>query len=158
MLFAHFKRRLEPIGESLLRFRVWPTDIDLNLHMNDGRYVSMTGLGRADLLVRTGMMRQALRRGWAPVVASAIIRYRREIRPFAALTLRSRIVGWDGKWFYIEHVIESGGKRCAVSYARGVLRSRAGAVPIADVLESIGYSGPSPELPEVAAKWPEIAV
>ena len=158
VLFAHFSRRRSVLSESTLRFRVWPNDIDLNMHMNDGRYISMTGLGRADLLVRSGLMRHALKRGWAPVVGSAMIRYRREIRTFARFTLISRILGWDQKWLYIEHVLESGGKRCAVSYVRGVLRSRSGAVPTSEVLAELGWNEPSPALPDVVANWPHIDV
>ena len=146
------------LAESVLSFRVLPHDIDLNFHLNDGRYLSFTGLGRAHLLARTGILRKALKRKWAPVVASAMIRYRREIRTFAKFTLRSRIVGWDEKWIYIEHVIESGGKRCAVAYARGVLRSREGAVPTRQLLELTGWEGAWPELPEIVKQWPEIEV
>jgi acyl-CoA thioesterase FadM len=142
--------------DSVLHFRVWPNDIDLNLHMNDGRYISISGLGRADLLVRSGLLRKALKRGWAPVVGGAMIRYRREIRTFARFTLRSRIVGWDEKWVYIEHEFESGGKRCAVVYVRSVLRSRSGAVPTADVMALMEVSTPSPPLPDVLVNWPAI--
>jgi acyl-CoA thioesterase FadM len=144
--------------ESVLTFRVLPQDIDLNFHLNDGRYISFTGLGRAHLLTRMGLLRKALRKKWAPVVAGAMIRYKREIRPFAKFTLRSRVIGWDEKWVYLAHVIESGGKPCATAYVRGVLRSRDGAVPTKDLLALIGFDGASPELPEVVKNWPEIDV
>src|SRR5256885_3633605 len=98
-----FRRRMTMRGESLLHLRVWPTDMDLNFHLNDGRYVSLTGLGRIDLMLRTGMLRRAMKRGWYPVVGGVVIRYRREIKSFAAFTLPSPIAGWDEKWFYFEH-------------------------------------------------------
>ena len=75
-----FRRRIDVRGESFLRFRVWPTDMDLNFHLNDGRYVSLTGLGRVDLMLRSGLLRRAIKRGWYPVVGGAIVRYRHEIR------------------------------------------------------------------------------
>ena len=92
-IMGFLSRTQDILGESVLTFRVMPNDIDLNFHLNDGRYLSFTGLGRAHLLARTGVLRKALRRKWAPVVAGAMIRYRREIRPFAKFTLRSRIRG-----------------------------------------------------------------
>jgi acyl-CoA thioesterase FadM len=144
------------LEESVLRFRVWPNDIDLNLHINDGRYLSLMGLGRGDLLVRSGLLRKALKRKWAPVIGGAMIRYRREVRAFAKFRLRSRILGWDEKWIYITHVIESGGKTCSVAYVRGALRSAAGAVPTKDVLELGGWTLPSPPLPSVVTDWPQI--
>lgn len=158
MLLGLLSRRRGALDESVLHFRVWPNDIDLNFHLNDGRYLSLMGLGRADLLVRSGILRKALKRKWSPVVAGAMIRYRREVRTFARLSLRSRVIGWDEKWLYIEHAVESGGKRCAVAYVRGVLRSRSGAVPTKDLLELAGVDQPSPALPDIVANWPAIEV
>ena len=63
-----FRRRAGLLDDSVLRFRAWPTDIDLNRHLNDGRYVSLAGLGRVYLLVRSGVFREALQRHWYPVV------------------------------------------------------------------------------------------
>jgi len=148
-----FRRRMEMRGESVLHFRVLPTDMDLNFHLNDGRYVSLSGLGRVDLMMRTGLLQRAVRRGWYPVVGAAIIRYRREIRWLESFTLHSRIVGWDEKWFYFEHRFEKDGNVAAIAYARGVMRTRAGAVPSSDVLALVGWSEPSPPLPEAVERW-----
>src|SRR5437588_12229641 len=98
-----FRRRKDMLDASVLRLRVWPTDMDLNFHLNDGRYLSLAGLARVDLMLRSGLLRRAVKRGWYPVVASAIVRYRREIKWMEKFTLRSRIVGWDDKWVYFEH-------------------------------------------------------
>ena len=147
------RRRIQIRGESVIRLRVWPTDMDLNFHLNDGRYVSLSGLGRVDLMHRTGLLRRALKRGWYPVVGSVVIRYRREIRAFEKFELHSRILGWDEKWFYFEHRFEKGGDVAALAYARGVMRTRGGAVPPADVLALIEWSEPSPELPDIAGKF-----
>jgi acyl-CoA thioesterase FadM len=144
------------LDESILHFRVWPTDIDLNFHLNDGRYVSLMGLGRAHLLARTGLLRRAFKRKWAPVVGAAIIRYRREIRTFEKFALRSRIIGWDEKWLYIEHALEAGGNTRATALVRGVLRDRNGAVPTAEVMKLMGWAAGSPDLPEAVRQWPDI--
>ena len=153
---ALISRRRGPLDESVLRFRVWPNDLDLNFHLNDGRYLSLMGLGRADLLLRSGLLRKALKRKWAPVLGGAMIRYRREIRAFGKFVLHSRIIGWDEKWMYIEHVVERDGKTSAVAYVRGALRAASGAVPTKDVLELGGWSASSPPLPEIVANWPHI--
>jgi len=143
------RRRIQVPGESVIRLRVWPTDMDLNFHLNDGRYVSLSGLGRVDLMLRTGLLRRALKRGWYPVVGSVVIRYRREIRAFEKFELHSRILGWDQKWFYFEHRFEKGGDVAAVAYARGVMRTREGAVPPADVLKLVDWDEASPEVPDI---------
>jgi acyl-CoA thioesterase FadM len=156
ILFGVLAPQRSPFEESVLYLRVWPNDIDLNFHLNDGRYMSLMGLGRADLLIRSGMLRRALKRKWAPVVGGSMIRYRREALPFARVTLHSRMLGWDDKWFYIGHTLERAGKISAVSYVRGVFRGPSGAIPTKDVLDLVGWTGPSPELPAPVTNWPEL--
>ena len=55
-----FRRSLDPLDESVLKFRVWPTDLDVNFHMNNGRYLTIMDLGRVDLMLRTGLGKMAL--------------------------------------------------------------------------------------------------
>jgi acyl-CoA thioesterase FadM len=136
-----------------MRVRVWPTDMDLNFHLNDGRYVSLSGLARVDLMLRNGLLRRALKRGWYPVVGGVVIRYRREIRAFEKFELHSRILGWDEKWFYFEHRFEKGGSVVALAYARGVMRTREGAVPPSDVLQLVEWKEASPPLPDAVVRW-----
>ena len=150
-------RRRGVLDESVLRFRVMPTDIDFNLHLNDGRYMSFMGIGRSDVLTRCGLLTHAVRRKWAPVIGGAMIRYRREVRPLRTFTLRSRIVGWDPKWVYFEHIVESEGSMRAMAYVRGVLRGHDGPVPTETVLREMGWPAESPQLPDVALHWPELA-
>jgi acyl-CoA thioesterase FadM len=147
------RRRRDVLDESLLRLRVWPTDMDLNFHLNDGRYLSLSGVARVDLMLRSGLLRRAIKRGWYPVVGAATIRYRREIKWMEKFTLRSRIVGWDEKWVYFEHRFEKNGELAAIAYARGVLRNREGAVPTSDVMALVGHSEPSPPLPDIVGKF-----
>ncbi|HEY8182333.1 MAG TPA: thioesterase family protein [Thermoanaerobaculia bacterium] len=148
-----FRRRSGVFDASVLRLRVWPTDMDLNFHLNDGRYMSLAGLARVDLMLRSGLLRGAVKRGWYPVVASAIVRYRREIKWMEKFTLRSRIVGWDEKWVYFEHRFEKGDDLAAIAYARGVMRNRDGAVPTSDVMALVGHTEPSPPLPDFVGKF-----
>lgn len=146
-------RRVDVLRESVLRLRVWPTDMDLNFHLNDGRYLSLSGLGRVDLFARSGLLRPAMKRGWYPVVGAAMVRYRREIRWLERFTLHSRIVGWDDKWFYFEHRFQIGDTLAAIVYVRGVLRTKAGPVPSRDVLALLGHSDASPPVPDVIERW-----
>jgi len=149
-----FRRRIDILDESVMELRVWPTDIDLNFHLNDGRYLSLTGLGRIDLMLRSGILRRAMKRRWYPVVGGAMIRYRREIKSFETFTLRSRIVGWDEKWCYFEHRFQKGNDLAAIAYVRGVFRTREGVVPNHEVLALVGHSEPSPPLPDFVERFP----
>ncbi len=80
-----------------LRFRVWPTDLDINVHMTNARYFSVMDLGRTDLMIRVGLGGAILRNRWQPVLGAANIRFRRSLKPFQRFTLVSRVLCWDEK-------------------------------------------------------------
>src|SRR5690348_4259470 len=93
LLHARFRPRVSPLDETSVAFRVWVNDIDPLLHMNNGRYLTLMDLGRADAIIRNGI-RGALRsRGWYSVVASETIRFRRSLDAFARYEMRTRLLG-----------------------------------------------------------------
>jgi len=153
LITSLFRRALGPLDESVHAFRVWPTDLDVNLHMNNGRYLTIMDLGRLDLILRTGLGRIALKRGWAPLVGSAVIRFRRSLDPFQRYQLKSRIVCWDEKWFFIEQRFERNGDLIALGMVKGLLRSRDGNIPTAEALRAVGADTVSPEMPEPVRVW-----
>ena len=57
--------RLGPLDESVIHARVLPTDLDLNLHLNNGRALTLMDLGRVDLMLRMGVVGE-LRRALGP--------------------------------------------------------------------------------------------
>lgn len=158
LIASLFRRRIGPLDDSVLELRVWPTDMDLNFHLNDGRYISLAGLGRINWLARTGMFRVAMKRRWYPVVGSVIVRYRREIGSMQKFTLHTRCLGWDEKWFYFEHRFQQGETLAAIAYARGVLRTRAAPVPSAEVAAMFGMNVESPPLPDPITRWREAGI
>jgi acyl-CoA thioesterase FadM len=91
-----WRRKLDPRHDvSRLTYRVLPTDLDLNGHMNNGRYLTIMDLGRLDHVLRSGLWRPIWRNGWAPMLGSAVIRYRREMRLLQRFTLETRIAAWS---------------------------------------------------------------
>ena len=71
LLATPFRPKLEPpFGVSRLTFDVWPNDLDTNLHMNNGRYLTIMDLGRLDLTLRMGLAGHARRNGWMPRYSS----------------------------------------------------------------------------------------
>src|SRR5215510_13366362 len=90
LIRSQLKPRLGLLDESAVTMRVWPNDLDLNVHMNSGRYISMMDIGRVEILGRTRMLRKVFGRGWRPIVGASTIRYRRSLLPFQRFTVRSR--------------------------------------------------------------------
>jgi acyl-CoA thioesterase FadM len=152
LLAAVLGSRLAPLGESVVHFRVWPNDLDVNLHMNNGRYLTVMDLGRLDLMIRAGLGTAILKRGWRPMVGAAVIRFRRALAPFERYELRTRIVGWDEKWFWLEQRFERAGELVAAGAVKGLFRNAKGNAPTAEVLDVLGASEP-PQIPEWILAW-----
>lgn len=153
-IVAILGRPIEALGESSITLRVWPNDLDANLHMNNGRYLTLMDLGRFDLLIRTGLLRTIFRRRWMPVLAGATIRFRRSLDPFQRFRLRTHVLGWDSKSVIMEQTFETlDGQVAARALVRAVFRRKGGTVPTDELVDAAGWSGNSPPLPEYAAAW-----
>ena len=93
---------LDPLDTARTPFRVWPNDLDVNVHMNNGRYATLMDLGRVDLMARAGMLGVVRRERLMPVVTSQHLTYRRALPPFARFTIETRVIGWDERNIYLE--------------------------------------------------------
>jgi acyl-CoA thioesterase FadM len=144
---ALFKPRIGLLESSTVSFRVLPTDLDLNMHMTNARYLSVMDLGRTDLLIRAGMLGLVRRKRWLPVVGSIDIRFRHSLHPFQRFSLKSRLLCWDEKWLYMEQRIESDRGVHSIAVLRGLFRGRGGSVPSQVLLEEMGQRGESPPFP-----------
>ena len=60
-ILAYFRERL-PVGpaRSVLVLRVLPNDLDINFHVNNGRFLTLCDLNRMDLFIRTGLLKVGL--------------------------------------------------------------------------------------------------
>jgi acyl-CoA thioesterase FadM len=145
------KPRIGLLDSSELSFQVLPTDLDINLHMNNARYLSFMDLGRSDLMIRAGMLRSVIHERWKPVTGSINIKYRRPLMPFQSFTLKTRLLCWDEKWLYLEQRLESAKGLHAKAMVRGLFVSREGSVPSQVVLDRMGHLDESPPFPTEVA-------
>ena len=144
------------LGEDCLRLRVWPNDIDLNLHLNNARYLSLMDYGRMHLLARTRLLSPILRSRWTPLVGAVWMTYRRSLTLFATFTLTSRLVCWDDRWFYIEQTFTGRAGLAAVGWVKGLLRGPEGTLDPQRILERVSLGIVSPPIPEAIATWNEL--
>jgi acyl-CoA thioesterase FadM len=82
-------------------FRVWPSDLDTLLHMNNGKYLSIMDLGRMDLMLRSGTWPRLKAAGWYPVLAGQTIAYYRSLNPWKTFEVHTRILGFDDRWGFL---------------------------------------------------------
>ena len=147
---------LSVLDEDCLRMRVWPNDIDLNLHLNNARYLNIMDYGRTHLLARNRLLDHMLRSRWKPLVGAIWMTYRRSLPLFSCFTLTSRLVCWDDRWFYIEQTFTGREGLSAVGWVKGILRDANGNVPPQKVIDSVAPSVVSPPMPEAIATWNEL--
>jgi len=154
MLGALFARRIGILSTSRITLRVWPNDLDFNGHVNNGRFLTLADLGRIDFMVRTGSLGVARKHRAIPIVADAMAKFRRDLRPFQRFVLESRVVGWDEKWIFLEHRFIVEGRVIGVVAIKGVFRNRAGTLPPRLLLNELGQPGESaPALPDWLLGW-----
>jgi acyl-CoA thioesterase FadM len=154
LLTAPFGPRCEILGPSRKRFIVWPPDLDVLWHVNNGVYLSMLDVARVDLLLRSGAAGRLRRAGYYPVVAAQTIRFRRSLKLLDRFEVETRIIGWDEKAFLIEHQFLRKGEIVAQAVVRSrFLKRQGGTVSSAELLELLGKAQPSPPLPVWVEAW-----
>jgi len=157
-IVAQFRARLGFFDHSVMQMRVWPTDLDVNVHMNNARYLSVMDLGRFDLFLRTGMWRTFWRRRWQPLLGATMIRYKRALRPFESFTMHSRFVGWDERRAYMEHWIEVDGVVACQAVMWAGFRGAGQRVSPVEIARDMGVTGSSPALPDWVQSWRELDI
>lgn len=148
VLASLFAKPARVAETEVLRFRTWPNDLDLNLHMNNGRYLTLMDLGRFQFIIRTGLFGPILRNRWQPVVGEVHFRFRRPLAPFQKFELHTKLASWDEKWVYFEQSFHSRGELIGVGHAKAVIRRGKGYVPVAELMKISGQKvGTPPPVP-----------
>ncbi|TDA89988.1 thioesterase family protein, partial [Halomonas marinisediminis] len=100
----------------------------LFLELNNGRTLTLFDLGRIPLGQRAGLLALLKRERWGLTVAGSVVRYRRRVRMFDRIEMRSRLIGWDARFTYIEQIMLVRGVvtsqavlRTAVTDAKGIV-------------------------------------
>ena len=150
-----FKSKLHISDVGSRTFRVWPTDLDAFMHMNNGVYLSIMDLGRFDHLLRTRRWAVYKKLRWYPVVVAASITYRKSLELWKLFQVESKIVGWDDQAFFIEQRFTRNGE----IYTKAIVKIRwlqnpRGIVTPQEVLDAAGgWAGTTPTLPKWVAQW-----
>ncbi|ATC95420.1 hypothetical protein PTUN_a3027 [Pseudoalteromonas tunicata] len=159
LLFFRIKRNkiYQPLlDEVSISFTALPTDCDINFHLTNSRYLALMDIARTWMTERFGLLSKMLKRRWFPIVNATAITYIRDIKPWQKFEIKTRLVGWDHKYFYIEQRFESERGLHAIAYVRGVFKKRSGIVSIEEMLEVADFDGVAPILPAEIIHWKEM--
>ncbi len=135
-------------------FRVLPNDLDVNGHMNNGRYLTIVDLMLVEYFVRSGFAKAMLGAGWRPMSGGAFITYRKGLKPWQRYRLRFTLAGADAAWNYMRfEFLREDGALCAAGYMKGAAVGRHGLVPNADSYGRMGLAFTPAELPAPVRHW-----
>ena len=117
--------------------------------------VAQEGDTVASMAGRVGLIGVLRRQRWGLAIAGASVRYRRRVRMFDRIEMRSRLVTWDARFMYLEQSMWRRDGECAshILY-RAAVTGKDGIVPPDRVLEALGRSGhAAPPAPEWVEAW-----
>jgi acyl-CoA thioesterase FadM len=133
-----------------------PWDIDMWMELNNGRTLSLLDLGRIPLAIRTGLLEVLRHEKWGLAVAGTSVRYRRRVRTLERFEMRSRLVTWDDKFFYLEQGMWARNGDCANhALFRTAVTDRNGLVKTQRVRDAMGVTQDAPAVPDWVAQWIE---
>jgi acyl-CoA thioesterase FadM len=153
-IIALFTRRRHLLDTSVIHLRVWPNDLDLNVHMNNGRYLSLMDLGRVDVMFHSGAFKLWFKKGWQPLVAWSCCRHFRPLNLFQRFEIRTRILGWDEKWIYFEQRFTRGETLYALAAVKALMAGNERLVSTRELFTATGHAlRKSPALPAWVRTW-----
>ncbi|MEC7764727.1 MAG: acyl-CoA thioesterase [Pseudomonadota bacterium] len=134
----------------------WPWDLDMFLELNNGRTLTLFDLGRVPFGIRTGLFKTSREQGWGGAVAGASVMYRRRVKVFDRIELRTRLIGWDKRFTYIEQSMWTRGICANHILVRTATTDKNGIVTTDRVLTAMGMPElESPPLPNWVSGWIE---
>jgi acyl-CoA thioesterase FadM len=122
--------------------------------MNNGRVLTLFDLGRFTSGSRFGLMQVLKRNKWGLAVAGSSNRYRRRILPFARIEMRTRLAGWDERFFYILQEMWVNGDCACQALLRTAVTEKGRSVTSDRVIAALGWEEDiSLDLPDWVQAW-----
>jgi len=114
--------------KNTVQVRMYPNDLDVNMHVNNGRYLTLCDLTRVDFFVRSGIAALMLKHKWNPIIAEHTMTYLRPIKVFSKIEIRMEITHFDEKFFYCSHHFYKGDKLMAHGTSKALVISKKGSL------------------------------
>jgi acyl-CoA thioesterase FadM len=155
ILFSRFSSPIDLFDTCFTSFRVMPTDVDLLMHLNNGRYFSLMDIARMDFMIRNNIFPILKKNKIYPVVGSEMIRFKKSIHLFKRFQITTRLLGWDEKYFYIVQHFKCHHEVCAISLVKACMLQVGGnrIVNTNEILELIGVKHDPLIMPDWVNDW-----
>lgn len=131
----------------------WPWDIDPWMELNNGRTLTLFDLGRIPMAQRLGLVKAIRENSFGLTIAGASVRYRRRVRIFDRIEIRSRVLGWDARFIYIDQSMWRKGNCTSQVLLRTAVTDNTGIVTPQRLISAMGATYTSPPLPDWVLAW-----
>ena len=131
---------------------VLPSDLDLQLHMNNSKYLREMDFGRILFYMSRNLYDCVYALGGTVVVGASMIRYRKSLKLWERFSLKTRILCWSQDALYMEQrfLRSNDGFVCAVA----LLKMSAIGISVDQILERLCIETPqSPPFPPEVEIW-----
>ena len=123
--------------ESTINLRVLPQDIDPFMELNNGRYVTLLDLGRFGYGANVKISKFLKANQWSLTIVGTYNEYRFRLRLFQKFILKTKIFGYDEKWFYFFQKAERNNKTHMASVVKFAFTSKNGIVLPKEVIKAM---------------------
>lgn len=134
-------------------FRVGLFDIDLNMHLNNAKYLKFMDRCRLEHAVSTGLLDKLIHARCNAVVANTEVSYVRELRPYQHFSVDTRVLGWDDKYVYYDQRFMSRKRLHTHALLRIVYMYGGKSISPQAAQEITGINMQPPTLPEYVDQW-----
>ncbi len=116
-------------------------------------YSIYMALGRWHFIFNSVFRNVALKKAWVPVTTAETITYKKSIKAFSRVRLKTQLLCWDENRFYLEQSFYVADQLCAHALLEGLIRGPKGILKPNEVFQHLGLEQQSPEFPAQVQKW-----
>ncbi len=157
LMVSRFRTKVSAFGPCLTPFRCLPSDLDVLLHMTNGKYFSLMDLARVDLMARAALLAKLAAAAIYPVVVAETMKFQKSIGLFRKFEIESVVLGWDEQAFFVRQRFVNENQVFAEAVVRARFLKRAGgSVAPVEVLSLTEEDGPSFTLEPWIVEWSKI--
>lgn len=116
-------------------------------------YSVYAALCRWDYMFGSPFRYAALRRGWVPITTTEAFTYKRAITACSLVTVKTRMLCWTERRFYLEQNYYVRGELHARCLIEGMIRGPRGVLAPPEAFRELGFEGKSPPVPAEVEKF-----
>ena len=116
-------------------------------------YSLYAGICRWDYMFGSPFRNAALKRGWVPITTTEVFTYKRAIKALSLVTVKTRMLCWTEKRFYLEQNYYVKGELHARCLIEGMIRGPKGVLAPPQAFGELGFEGQSPPVPADVEKF-----